>query len=123
MFGAGDIVAFESIEAGKRKYHLCISFDGHYLFLNSPKQQVYPGDLVVDCCEFPFLTPTPNGKSIISCNLVMKKTDAELAAVGARCLGKASSALLSTLIKFVVASPILTQEEKDAILEAAGDWV
>jgi len=122
MFGVGDVIAFESVEAGKRKFHLCISFDGHYLFINSPKPRVYPGDFIVDCKELPFLTPTSSGKSVISCSLVMKKSEAELTQSRAKKLGSVSHNLLSDLIKFVQASPLLTEDEKDAIIEAAGDW-
>ena len=44
MFRLGDVIRFQSIEANKVKFHLCISLDGHYLFINSPKLTSYPGD-------------------------------------------------------------------------------
>ena len=123
MFAAGDVIAFESIEAGKRKYHLCISLDGHYVFLNSPKVLVYAGDYVVPCTEIPGVPVTPSGKSIISCTLVMQKSDADLKAAKAKKLGTVKKQLLIDLAKFVMLSPILTDEEKEAFLAAAGDWI
>lgn len=122
MFAVGDVVAFWSTEAKKRKYHLCISFGGHYLFINSPKPQPFPGDFVVDCSELPFLTPTPSGKSIISCNLVMRFSASDLIQYDAKRLGAVSPAVLNALIKFVMSTPVLSQDEKSAILNAAGDW-
>ena len=122
MFSPGDVIHFYSREAAKDKYHLCISFDGHFLFLNSPKKKTYPGDFIVPCKELP-CPPTPSGESIISCSLVMKKTDAVLQACGAQNLGQVSSNLLSRLSAFVKSSPVLTDEEKEAFYEAAGDWI
>jgi hypothetical protein len=122
MFSVGDVIELWSIEAGKPKYHLCISLDGHYLFVNSPKFRTYPGDMVVSCTEFPFLDPTPSGQSIISCTLLMKKTDAELRACRAKKRGAVRKDLLSQLIKFVMNCPVLTQDERDYIIDAAGDW-
>lgn len=122
MFSVGNVIEFWSIEAGKPKYHLCISLDGHYLFVNSPKSISYPGDMVVSCAEFPFLNPTPSGRSIISCTLVMKKTDAELRACRAKKRGTVRKELLSELIKFVMNCSVLTPDERDAIINAAGDW-
>jgi hypothetical protein len=122
MFSVGDVIGFWSAEARKPKFHLCISLDGHYLFVNSPKDRTYPGDMVVSCAEFPFLEATPSGASIISCTLVMKKTDADLRACRARKLGAVRKDLLSQLIKFVMNCPVLSQDERDAIIEAAGDW-
>lgn len=123
MFALGDVIRFYSIEAGKNKYHLCISLDGHYIFLNSPKQRIYPGDLIVPCKEFPFLPPTPSGDSVISCTIVMKKSNADLAEHGARKLGSVSIDLLRRVVRFVESSPVLTDEEKETFLNAAGDWL
>ena len=122
MFSVGDVVGFFSEEAGKDKYHLCISFEGHFLFLNSPKKRAYPGDFVVPCSEVP-CPPTDGGKSIISCSYVMQKSDSELQSCNARKLGAVSSDLLSRLSRFVKTSPVLNEDEKDAFYEAAGDWI
>jgi hypothetical protein len=53
----------------------------------------------------------------------MQKSDAELRACKARKLGTVKRALLADIAKFVTASPILTDDEKEAFLTAAGDWV
>ena len=123
MFALGDVIRFASIEAGKVKYHLCISLEGHFLFINSPKLITYPGDYLVPCNELPFLAPTPSGQSIISCTLVMKKSDSELRRCGAKKIGSVSLGVIRGLVQFVKLSPVLTEEEKDAFYEAAGDWI
>ncbi|MDR3527408.1 MAG: hypothetical protein P4L57_09005 [Rhizomicrobium sp.] len=52
----------------------------------------------------------------------MQKTDAELNASRAKKIGTARKELLSQLIKFVMNCPVLTPDERDAIIGAAGDW-
>lgn len=123
MFNLGDVIRFVSIEAGKVKYHLCISLDGHYLFMNSPKVISYPGDYFIPCSEVPFLPPTPSGQSIISCTLVMQKSDTDLKRCGAKKLGSISLDTLRGLVRFVKESAVLTDDEKDIFYNATGDWI
>ena len=78
---------------------------------------------MVPCSEIPGVPATPTGESIISCSLVMKKSDADLAQLGAKKLGTVSAELLARLARFVRSSPVLTEDEKDAFCEAAGDWI
>lgn len=123
MFSIADVIEFHSSEAGKSKFHLCISSKNNFLFLNSPKRTTYPGDFVVPCAEIPFLPPTESGESIISCSFVMTKTEAELACLGAKRRGSISMDLMVRLARFVMSSPVLTEDEKDEFIEAAGDWI
>lgn len=123
MFEPGDVVRFTSVEAGKTKYHICVHLDGWFLFLNSPKQRAYRGDLVVPCSEIPFIPPTPSGDSIISCSLVMHKTATELRTAKAVRVGSISVALLRKILIFVENSPALSEEEKEKVLEGLGDWL
>jgi hypothetical protein len=122
MFNIGDVVAFDSIEAGKRKFHLCISLNGHYLFINSPKSRVYAGDYITPSSEFPFLPPGVS-ETIISCSLVMKKTDQELKKCGARKVGSAKKEVILSLIKFIEKDRALSEATKDAIFDGLGDWM
>jgi hypothetical protein len=126
MFLPGDVISFHNMDAkgqekGKWKHHLCISLNGHYLFINSPKDRVYPGDLVVPCSEIPCLNPTPTGESIISCTLVMRKSNADLK--GAKKQGSISVDLLRKLVKFIEHNPVLSEEIRDEILEGLGEWL
>lgn len=123
MFSPGEVVRFRSYVAGKTKYHLCISIRGAFLFVNSPKEKTYAGDFIVSCTEFPFLEPTESGKSVISCSLLVKMTEAELSHTRACCIGKVSPKLLREVIKFVEGSPVLSPEDKDFVLDELGDWV
>jgi hypothetical protein len=123
MFSPGDIVGVYSHEAGKHKFHLCIGVNGHYVFVNSPKAIVRPADLYVDNSELPGLMPTATGKSIICCNLVMQKTDAELRSSGAVRKGTCEVALLRKIIKFVEACYVLSEEEKSTVVDGLAEWI
>ena len=123
MFKPGDVVQFYSLGAQKQKYHLCLSLRGKFLYINSPKPRTFRGDFVVSCDEIPCLETTTSGKSVISCSMVLTLSDAELTHHGARKLGSVSRALLIDLIKFVEASPVLSAEDRDAILDELGDSI
>ncbi len=123
MFDPGDVIAFWSERAEKRKYHLCISLSGHYIFLNSPKSKAYPGDLIVDCIEFPFLTPTPEGFTNISCTVVMQMSSADLKRHRARRLGAVSHDLLRRILHFVENSPVVPDRTRQEILDGLADWI
>lgn len=123
MFKPGDVVAFYNEVAGKRKYHLCISLNGCFLFLNSPKLKMYPGDVEFDCAEFPFLPATQTGKSIVSCNTVLKFSNADLYAMKAQAVGAVKPALLRLLVAVIEESEILSDEEREAALDGLGDWI
>lgn len=123
MFSPGEVIHFWSDEAGKRKYHLCISLNGHFLFLNSPKQRTYPGDYVVACSEFPFLPVTSTGDSVVCCSIVLRKSDVDLRRLRARSLGTVSVKLLQRLVEFIEHSNVLSEEEKEAVLDGLGGWI
>lgn len=123
MFKPGNVVSFYSNVAGKRKYHLCLSLHGCFLFINTPKKKVFSGDFVVPCSTMPFLTATETGRSIISCSTLIRMTDAELRHLNAQCLGSISFDILRDLIRFVEESPVLSPEDKDAILDELGNSV
>lgn len=123
MFGPGDVVAFHSDIANKRKYHLCLSQGGHFFFINTPKDPPYEGDLIVPCTEISCLNPTESGNSAISCSMVVVQTNAELRANGADKLGTVSNATLKKVLAFVETNDALTDEERDLVLDGLGDWI
>lgn len=53
----------------------------------------------------------------------MHKTNAQLKAAKAVCLGSVSVSLLRKVLQFVEDSPVLSDEEKDQILDGLGDWL
>jgi len=122
-FLAGDVIGFYSSVAGKHKFHLCLGLGGTFLFINTPKSKQFLGDLVVDCSEIPCINPTASGKSVISCSMVIRMTAAELAHCKAKKHGAVSHQLLQKLLKFVEASPVLSPEDKEAILDGIGDAI
>jgi hypothetical protein len=91
--------------------------------LNSPKKKIRPGDLYVDSARLPGIPATPSGKSVICCTLVMQKTDAELRAVRASYKGTCNAALLREIIRFAEGCPVLSDEEKSAVIDGLADWI
>jgi hypothetical protein len=122
MFSPGDVVQFWSDEAEKLKYHLCVHPDGAFLFLNSPKAKSYPGDFNIDSAEITCLTPTSEGYSVLSCTHLTKRSSSELKRLQAKKLGVIGSKVLIRLIAFVEKTPVLSQEDKDAIVDGLADW-
>ena len=123
MFQPGDIVGFQSAEAKKHKFHLCISQTGDFVFLNTPKKKRRPADLYVSCDELPGIEPTETGESIISCSLVMQKTDVQLRSAGAKKKGQCGTATLKKIIAFVENNDVLTDDEKEAVIGSLSEWV
>lgn len=123
MFRVGEVVGFYSDTAGKRKYHLCVSIDDHFIFLNSPKPASFVGDFEIDCCDITGLTPTPSGKSIASCNTVIKMTTAELLSYNATVVGVVANCILKDLLIFVESLTTIEEETKNAIIDGLGDHV
>lgn len=122
MFSPGDVIGFHSDAAGKHKYHLCIHQNGSFLLVNSPKTKPFPGDFNVPSDEISCLPATPEGYSIVSCTLVVKQTEAELKKLKAKKYGRINSKVLIRLIAFVEKTPVLPDEDKEAIIEGLADW-
>ena len=123
MFKPADVVRFHSIVANKKKYHLCLNLNGKFLLINSPKSKIFRGDFVVSCSEIDCLPPTESGKSVISCSLLISMTDAELKHLKAEKIGSVSFGLLRRLTMFVEGSPVLSAEDKDAIIAQMEDVI
>lgn len=123
MFKTGQIVKFKSDIAGKKKYHLCISMDDHFIFLNSPKPTAFIGDFEIDCADIVGLPPTPEGKSIASCSLVMQFSKQELVTFKAEMIGHVKPSVLKRLLLFVEDLPTIESETKNQIIDGLGDTV
>lgn len=123
MFKTGDVVRFNSDSAGKVKFHLCISVDNHFIFLNSPKIRSFAGDFEILSSDITGLAPTPEGKSIASCNTVMQLTSAQLIARNSKCVGTVKYAVLKRLLLFVEGLTTIETEVKNSIIDGLGDTV
>ena len=123
MFAPGDVVFFWSDGAGKPKFHICVALNGGFFYLNSPKARTHPGDFVFSCSELPFLKPTANGSSIISCNTVLRLSPQKLKKFRAEKKGEMNAGLIAGLIGFVEATPVLTDAEKEEIVDALVDRI
>lgn len=123
MFQPGDVVHLYSVIAGKPKYHLCVSINGHFLFINSPKARQYPGDFIFPCSEMPFIPSTDNGDSIISVTQIVHFSDQELRRMRATRKGSVPIALLRDLLAFIENTTVLSQSDKDLLLDGLGEWL
>lgn len=122
MADPGDVIACWNDAAGKHKFHLCVCSTGKFLFLNSPKSKSYAGDFHVPSDDVP-LEPTPEGYSIVSCTYLMKFSDADLKRLKAVTKGKIPNRVLRDLVTFVEGLTVLSQDEKDAIIDGLADWL
>lgn len=123
MFRPGDVIKCDSDHAAYPKWHLCVSDDGHFIYLNSPKLKAYAGDYAILASDVPFIPAHVSGQSIISCRNVMKKSRADLMAAGATHKGRISPKILGDLLIFVDGNPVLSEDDQQIILNGLGDWV
>lgn len=122
MFSIGEIILFHNPVAGKNKLHLCVSFNNHFLFVNSPKAKTFFGDFEFDSSTMKGVPPTPSGRSIVSCNIVLQYTDAELRNMRARSVGSLDPETIRDLLSFVEGLETLAPDDRNAILDGLGDW-
>jgi hypothetical protein len=123
VFKTGEVVRFKSDIAGKTKYHLCISMDDHFIFLNSPKSKSFVGDFEIDASDIVGIPPTPEGKSIASCSIVMQFTKQDLIQYNATCVGTVKPSVLKSLLLFVENLTTIEAETKNQIIDGLGDTV
>lgn len=118
----GEVYRLKSGIANKPKFHLCISIGGGFLFLNSPKEKSWPGDLEIEGGDLPFLPATATGKSIVACNLVVLIGDGELRRKG-EFMGAAPKSVLLKIIEFVEDATFLAEEDRELILTGLDGWI
>ncbi len=68
MFG------WKSAKAGKHKFHLALSWDYDFVFLNSPRTEGRrnPHEFTLECSLMSFLMSTSTGLSIVGCNDIQR---------------------------------------------------
>jgi len=71
----------------------------------------------------PFIPPTDNGDSIISVTQIVHFSDQELKRMRATKKGSVPIALLRDLLAFVENTTVLSQADKDLLLDGLGDWL
>jgi hypothetical protein len=122
-FQAGDIVGFQSPTAGYRKWHLCVNADGWFLHLNSPKGDLRPSDVELDCSELPGIPPTESGKSLVSCNMVLRMRADQLELFEASKDGEITKETGEKVLAHVLTNRVLSALEKRPIIEGLGGFV
>ena len=110
----GDIIAFLSPIAGKRKYHLHLGTDEHgavlvFLFINSRSRGA---DLVLENSDLPMLPPNATGESCVGLSLLLRVRPERLAALQPQTMGSIGAALAARIARAAAQSPALTSAEK-----------
>ena len=123
MFRIGDVVRFKSADAGYVKFHLCVSLDGHFTYLNSPKSKSFVGDFEIDGALISGVPEHASGRSVISCTKAMQFDRGQLAGLDATKTGEVAKTVLRDLYFFVENLSTLTPETRDAILDGLGEWI
>jgi len=121
VFSVGEIVLFYNRDAEKPKFHLCVSVDGHYLFLNTSRR-FYDDAFIFDCSRVP-LPASETGKSSVSCSGVMRFTDHDLTKYKAKSCGKVDRNFLLDLLAFAENCPALSPADLDLILDGISNAI
>ena len=118
---AGDIVAFYSTTAGKRKYHLCITAvsataAGQFLFLNSGSGR--KSDCILSNADFPCISPSATGLSVVSFSTLVRVSALQLPHLVLAVLGSLQPGVARQLEGFAASVPTLTAADRRTILAA-----
>ncbi len=123
MFAIGDVIKFRSDVVGKKKYHLCISFENHFLFINSPKNKQFVGDYTIRESDISGVPKGEHDFSVISCSMVLQYSDQDLKNMNATKVGTVKPEAIRQLLIFVEDLTTLPPDTKSAIMDGLGDWV
>lgn len=115
----GDVVLFYSEQAGYKKFHLCVCIQDscYFLFINSPKSKAFAGDFRIDAKHIPFLDPTKEGYSIVSCNRLLRFSTSDMRKQKMVVKGKISKPIIKKLVAFIEGSTLLNAIEKTIAIE------
>ncbi len=123
-----EVWSFESptlpIGEKKFKHHLCIGTDGVFLFVSTHRKRRidHRGVMIIPNSDVPFLKPTPTQRSEISCTNVIQRNfpDPDVPRNNPR--GTVLRRLMKDVLHHVRTSRQLTEDERDAILDAIYDY-
>jgi hypothetical protein len=121
MFEIGDIVQIFAPQAGRDKYHLCVSVgkDGaahQFLYLNS--DPTFEQTFVCDCAKIPCLPESKTGKTAISFAMLPRYNDNQLKLFKATKLGELNPALAVEVHKVAKTATTMTSAERKIVLTA-----
>ncbi|MEA2990752.1 MAG: hypothetical protein QOG83_3463 [Alphaproteobacteria bacterium] len=121
MFDVGDIVQIFAPQAGKVKYHLCISVGvqgaaHQFIYLNSDPN--FDQTFVCDCKKIPCLPESKTGKTAFSFAILPRYTDAQLKLYNAKKLGVLDAALAIEVHKVATTAKTMTSVERKIVLTA-----
>ncbi len=109
----GDVFAWYRPEPiGKRKFHLCLSYDYDFVFLNTPKDKFFPSDYHIKAVDLSFLKPTATRLSSVSCaNLQAVGSDTQFRSFKPERLGNLATDILIEVLEHICNIGTATGEE------------
>ena len=118
---AGDIVRFDSAQAGHTKYHICVlacdeeGKSACFLFLNS--RAGWKGEFVLNNDDIPCIPPSKTGLSVVSFSTLVRQNAKQLKLYRAEKIGRLSSAIARKLEDFAKTVPTLNAAERKIVLK------
>lgn len=115
----GDVFVWYRPEPiGKRKFHLCLSYDYDFVFLNTPKDRAYPSDYYIRAVDLHFLKPTATRVSSVSCaNLQAIGSEVKFRSAKPERLGNLATDVLLEVLRHIHRSGTATEEEAERLAE------
>ena len=120
MFSLGNIVRFQSPQAGKEKFHLCVrcasdGLAGCFLFLNSGSG--YKGSLILDDGEIDGLPNSPTGNTVVSFSQSVRMREDQLTLFSATKTGEISASTAGVLLAHARTVPTLSLGDRKIVIE------
>ncbi len=116
----GDVFHWNSVVARKEKYHVCLSWDYDFLFLNTPKDTRWYADFEIRSDHLHFLKPTSQNFSAVGCRQLQKVGDeATFNRFHPQHQGNLRTPILIKLICHVSSLRTLETEDAERLTEAA----
>lgn len=115
----GDVFRwYRSPPIGKNKYHLCLSFDYDFSFLNTPSDRAHRLDSKIAASEMRFLKATPTNFSSVSCtNLQHIEQVDRFRSFKPVLVGTLASNVLFDLLNYIANLGTTTGEEADRLFD------
>ncbi len=115
----GDVFSWYRLPPiGKHKYHLCLSFDYDFTFLNTPSDHAHRLDMKIAASHMRFLKPTTTNFSSVTCTHLQEVATVErFRSFKPVHLGTLASHVLCDLLDYIVGLRTTTPDDAERLSE------
>lgn len=115
----GDVFAWHRLPPiNKEKYHLCLSFDYDFTFLNTPSDRAHRLDLKIAASDMRFLKATPTNFSSVTCTTLQHVGQVtRFRSFKPILIGTLASNVLFDLLNYIANLGTTTGEESDRLFD------